>query len=65
MFLKHLSDLLFQITMSSKIFEQSTATKKAAVKSYLDFLPPLHFLDFSTRPFSGKALKNKPSSSMF
>ena len=61
MFLKHLGDLLFQVT----IFEPSAATKKAAVRRCLDFLPLLHLLDFPARPFSGKALKNKPRSSMF
>ena len=30
MFLKHLCDLLFQITKVSEIFEPSTATNKAA-----------------------------------
>ena len=65
MFLIHLGDLLSQITTGSQIFESSAATKKAAIRRCLDFLPPLHLLNFSTRPFSGKALKKKPSSSMF
>ena len=63
MFLKHLGDLLFQITTGSEIFEPSAATKKAVVRRF-KFLPFLH-LDFSTMPFSGKALKNQPSSSLF
>ena len=65
MFFKHLADLLFQITAGSKIFEPLTATKKADVRHCLGFFLPLHLLDFATRPFPSKALKKKPSSSMF
>ena len=38
MFLKHLGDLLFQITTGSEIFEPSAATKKAAVKRSLELI---------------------------
>ena len=65
MFLKYLDDLLFQITTGFENSEPSAAAEEAAVRDCLDFLPPLHLLDFSARPFYGKALKNKPSSSMF
>ena len=51
-FLKFLNHRLLQIRLRSctKLFR---------------LLPPLDLLDFSTRPFSSKALKIKPSSSMF
>ena len=51
--------------MGSEFFEPQAATKKAAVRRYLDFLSPLYLLNFSTRHFFSKALKNKSGSSMF
>ena len=47
MFLKHFGDLLFQITTDSEISEKKfLLKKKAAVRHYLDFLPPFYLLDF-------------------
>ena len=54
MFLKHLVDLPFQTTTGSEISEPSAARKKAPVRRFLNFLPPLHLLNFLKRPFSGK-----------
>ena len=65
MFLKHFGDSLFQTTTGFNTLQPSAATKNAAVKHCLDVLPPLQLLNFWTRLFSDKALKNNPNLAMF
>ena len=51
MFLKHIGDLLFQITIGCDTFEPSAATKNAAVRRYLDLLTPLQLFQFLNKTF--------------
>ena len=63
--LKHRGTFDHQITTGSETKEPSAATINMAVFRCLDFFCLYFAFSFSANPFSGKALRNSPSSSRF